>query len=337
MATIKDIAQKAGVSVSTVSYVISGARPISDKVKIKVRAAMKELGYMPNPMARGLAGKKTRILALIMNPPERGMGMTEMELITKAAEAAREMNYHLVLLSENFEDISQLEEIIDQRLFDGFILFEIYENDKRVELFQHKSIPYILIGQCEKAQPKNVVDIDFEKMSIDCLEYLAKGKFHNILFINQSQAVADIGYGPSVKVPYYLKKYAQPKGMSFSERHAHSNKNDGYQVFKEAYQLNPQIDIVLIMNDKAIPGVIKAMNELSLHIPHDISLITLLSSQQVTELFNPSLTCMEIPSRALGYIGIKHLIQMIEGKEIIDKPILVPSSIKLQESTPVIN
>ncbi|WP_231980491.1 LacI family DNA-binding transcriptional regulator [Tessaracoccus coleopterorum] len=76
MATITDVARQAGVSVSTVSYALSGARPIRPATKARIEAAMAELGYQPNASARSLASRKTSVLAMLYPDADRGVGTT---------------------------------------------------------------------------------------------------------------------------------------------------------------------------------------------------------------------------------------------------------------------
>lgn len=72
MPTMHDVAMRAGVSISTVSYVLSGTRPVSEKTRQLVHATMDALGYRPHALARGLASKRSRIIALLFSAPERG-------------------------------------------------------------------------------------------------------------------------------------------------------------------------------------------------------------------------------------------------------------------------
>ena len=97
MATMHDVARLARVSVSTVSYVLTGTRPISEATRTRVLAAMAELDYQPNAMARGLASRRSRIVGLLMPMDERGLGATETAFVTGAAAAASAAGYHLVL------------------------------------------------------------------------------------------------------------------------------------------------------------------------------------------------------------------------------------------------
>src|ERR1035437_1990215 len=121
MATISDVARLAGVSVSTVSYVVSGTRPISAATAQQGRAAIVELGYQPNACARGLASRRTRTLGLMFPTPDRGLGVTELEFITSAAQACREAKYQMVLWTTQIHESAELKALTGSGLVDGVI------------------------------------------------------------------------------------------------------------------------------------------------------------------------------------------------------------------------
>ena len=97
MATRDDVARLAGVSPSTVSYVISGRRTISDATKAKVLSAMRELNYTPDAFAQGLAGSRRGILALHFPTSVDGYSSTEFEYVTAAMERARALGAEVLL------------------------------------------------------------------------------------------------------------------------------------------------------------------------------------------------------------------------------------------------
>ena len=80
MATISDVARAAGVSVSTVSYAISGARPIRPETRERIQSAMRSMGFQPNAMARSLASRRSRVIALIYPLVATATGATEVSL-----------------------------------------------------------------------------------------------------------------------------------------------------------------------------------------------------------------------------------------------------------------
>src|SRR5664279_1080795 len=121
MATMLEVAKRAGVALSTVSYALNGTRTISEDTRRRIFQAMDELGYQPHALARGLAGKRTRIIALLIPSSARGLGATALEIVTGAAEAARARGYHLVVWSTELNGIAELQLLINQGLVDGVV------------------------------------------------------------------------------------------------------------------------------------------------------------------------------------------------------------------------
>ena len=190
---MNDVAKRASVALSTVSYAINGTRPITEETRQRVLRAMDELGYRPHALARGLASKRSRILALLFPTLERGIGITELDFFTGAAAAARENGYHLVLWSANGNDSKELQELAQQGLVDGVILMEVHLNDERVDLLRQTSFPFSMMGRCWKPKNTNYADIDFEQTVRDTIHYLRDLGHHCIGFINQSQEVYENG------------------------------------------------------------------------------------------------------------------------------------------------
>ena len=88
MVGINEVAKAAGVSISTVSYALSGKRPVTEETRRRVQETVERLGYTPNARARALAGKQTRILALTEPLHEYTHAPTHMTFVLAAASAA---------------------------------------------------------------------------------------------------------------------------------------------------------------------------------------------------------------------------------------------------------
>ena len=97
MATMQDVARRANVAVSTVSYALSGARPVAPRTAARIRAAMDELHYQPNAMARGLASRRSRTLAMTFPRFDTAMGETVFEIVRGAQKGAAEEGYALAV------------------------------------------------------------------------------------------------------------------------------------------------------------------------------------------------------------------------------------------------
>ncbi|WP_239127711.1 LacI family DNA-binding transcriptional regulator, partial [Asanoa siamensis] len=194
-----DVARLARVSVSTVSYVLTGARPISQATRDKVLAAMAELDYQPNAMARGLATRRSRIVGLLMPIDERGLGATETAFVTGAAAAASAAGYHLVLSPVGAGDIDDLRRLASQRMIDGVVLMEVQVEDGRVAALQDAGVPLVLIGRTADPSGLSYVDIDFDQTVRDAVAHLVELGHRRIVYVNHSSAAIAEGYGPAVR------------------------------------------------------------------------------------------------------------------------------------------
>ena len=129
MATMQDVATRANVSLSTVSYAINHTRPISAGTRERIERAMAELDFRPNAIARSLASRRSRIVALTFPGIENRLGGTIMEFVTSAAEAARERGYHLVVWPYAPSEADEMCEMSRQGLADGVIEAKHREGD----------------------------------------------------------------------------------------------------------------------------------------------------------------------------------------------------------------
>lgn len=333
MATIKDVARMAGVSISTVSYVINGTRPISEDTKQLIYDTMEKLGYKPHAMARALASRRSRIIGLVFDPPERGLGITEMDLVSHAASAAKEFGYHLVIVTSDVNEPEKLNELTGQGLLDGVILLEILEHDKRVKYLSEKKIPFSMVGRCADIPDALYVDIDFDESARLAVEHLQSLGHKNILFINQSQEIFASGYGPAVQGQEFFLKWCEHYNVKGEAVFCHTNRDAGFSVFNEKLTACPDVTAAVVMNDRALPGIIQAAKILNLDIPKDLSLLAFVSSPRLADMFVPALTTLDIPARELGRTSVVSLLEKLENTKPENAQSLIPCVLDVREST----
>jgi DNA-binding LacI/PurR family transcriptional regulator len=312
MPTMRDVAKRANVSLSTVSYALNGTRPISKETRQRIAEAMKELGYRPHPLARGLASKRTRILAILFPKIERGLGITELDFVASIAEAASKNGYHLVVWSAETNNLEELRQLTQQGLVDGVILMEVHVNDPRVNLLRELGFPFSMIGRCDDDRD-GYVDIAFKQTVTEAMDHLIKFGHRNIAYINQTQASYDAGYGPVVRTKVAFEEYVHDSGVNGVMRFCYPSPECGYKVFNALLQEFPDLTAVLSMNDRAIPGIMRAIIERGWKIPGDFSLVTIISSVRMAEMMLPTLTTLEPPSTELGRLATELLIDHLEG------------------------
>ena len=199
MATMQDVARRANVAVSTVSYALSGARPVAPQTAARIRAAMDELHYQPNAMARGLASRRSRTLAMTFPRFDTAMGETVFEIVRGAQKGAAEEGYALAVWPLEEERAGEgLVGLVRQGKADGVLLVEVEMADRRVAALSRARLPFVMVGRTARPAGIAHIDIDFERTVDDAVGALHRLGHRRIAFVGRPAAQAAAGYGPAV-------------------------------------------------------------------------------------------------------------------------------------------
>ena len=145
MVTIADVARAAAVSPSTVSYALSGRRPISPETRARIEASIAELGYRPHAGARALASRHTKVLALVV-PLRADLYLPViMQFVASVATAARARDHDVLLLTKD-EGTAGLERVAGSAMVDAFIVMDVEGKDARLPVLRGLPQPAVLIG-----------------------------------------------------------------------------------------------------------------------------------------------------------------------------------------------
>jgi len=333
MATITDVARLAGVSVSTVSYVLSGTRPISAATALKVRAAMDELGYQPNAFARGLASRRTRTLGLMFPTPERGLGVTELEFITSAAQACREAKYQMVLWTTQIHESAELKALTGSGLVDGVIVMEVRLVDERIDLLREAGLPFTLIGQTQNTQDLSYVDIDFEATVREAVRHLTELGHTQIALLTRSESEFIDRYGPTVRVNDAFAAVMAQRGLTPRALPCADDPEAGRVAFADFLDDSPDLSAMISMNDRATVWVIDAIEGAGWSVPGDFSVMSLVTSATVAQLSRPRLTTLAPQTALLSRRAVHKLVAQIEGTDPPDESPLLPCLLDMGATT----
>jgi DNA-binding LacI/PurR family transcriptional regulator len=333
MATMNDVARLANVSVSTVSYVLTGTRPISQATRDKVLAAMAELDYQPNAMARGLASRRSRILGLLMPMDERGLGATETAFVTGAAAAASRAGYHLVLSPSSVGDVEGPRRLASQRMLDGALLMEVQLDDVRVPALQEAHVPLVLIGRTGDPSHLSYVDIDFDQTVRDAVDHLVGLGHRHIVYVNHSAATIASGYGPALRTKDAFADAMASHGLEPLMIPAEDTASAGRDAISAALEKDPELTAVLAMNENAIFGILGELTTRGLTVPDDMSVVSMVTSPQVAELATPALTAMTSPGSAMGRIAVETLLAHLDNDTEEVHQQLLPCALEVRGSS----
>ena len=192
-ATMAEIAERAGVALSTVSYVLSGKRSVSQKMRERVLAAIEELDYRPHGPARALASGASHTIALFLPSPQWQLLPVQQTFVAGATQATSASDYAL-LLSTAATDPETIAELVARGRADGVILMETLLHDPRVERLQAAGYPFTLIGRTHDMTGISYVDMDFGDAVETSLEHLARLGHTCVALFNFPPDLLEAGY-----------------------------------------------------------------------------------------------------------------------------------------------
>src|ERR1700712_1728934 len=171
MVRMQDVAERANVSIATVSFVVNGTKRVSETTRTRVETAMSELGFTRNAVARALASRRSRLIALLFPALDTRGNWSALEFVHGASAAAAERDHHLILWPVANDPIA-LREYLDGGLVDGVLAMEVQLEDPRVPVLESTGTPFVLIGRTSDTTGYAFADIDFESSTTAALEHL---------------------------------------------------------------------------------------------------------------------------------------------------------------------
>jgi len=332
MATIVDVARKAGVSVSTVSYALSGTRPVRAETRQRILQAIEELDYHPNLLARGLVSKRTKIIALLY-PAFCGdyLDDVQLEFIASVANMATYYRYGLLLVTSPSGE-KDIQRFIKEKLVDGLVLMEVQLHDPRVALMKERGYPFSLIGHCETNEGISFVDLDFYAALQMCVNHLAGLNHQEIAFVPKFEDYAGVLLHYIIESVRGFTSTVAELGIKGTIRGSQPTIQCGYETMMKLLDEQPGLTAVIAGSDPIYTGVIQALSERGLVVPGDFSTIGILS-QRLAERYIPKVTTITIPSDQMGRLGTEFLIKKLEGQEREPQQVILAPELTVRQST----
>lgn len=317
MATRADVARLAGVSAATVSYAISGKAPISEATRDRVFEAMRELRYTPHVMAQALAGRRSRIIAMLIPIQERGISNADMEYMLGAAEAARELGYHLLLWPTVDRDVEDVASLGQAGLLNGVILMEVRMEDERVGLLRDAGVPFALIGRTANPEAEHLLaDRDFETAIMRAVEYLMSLGHRHIAFLNAPRKIVRQGLGAFVRAEAGFKAAAKRYGIKGVLLNCDASIPAGREFAKRVAADHPEVTALVELNAEAIVGFMQEAPNVGLDIPRGFSVVSVGVSDNLANATMPALTTIAPPANSMGRRAAELLIASVSEQDL---------------------
>lgn len=308
MANMADVARRAGVSLSTVSYALSGARPVSDSTRERILAAMEELDFTPNAVAQGLAGRRTRILAVVLPTDEVAVDPYTGEILVGAAEAARESGYHLLLWTEPASRASEIRELLRKQLIDGAIVLAIQLDDPRIAMLEESGVPMTMIGRTRDPGRLPYVDADAESVARLAIDHLAQRDRRHVAYVASAASAPEAGYGIAVRLHDDLVAHAAAAGLTVTAAFAGRSATDAAESVAAMLASDATLDAVVAFGDVMLGGCLAGLAGLGRRVPDDVAVVGMLCTSFVADLVHPRATTVSPPPSDLGRFGAEAII-----------------------------
>ncbi|WP_042352858.1 LacI family DNA-binding transcriptional regulator [Bacillus massiliigorillae] len=325
---IKDVAEKSGVSTATVSHVINGTRYVSDEVSEKVKAAMKELNYTPNPIARSLRSHQSYLVGLIIpvkNPAD--MANLFFMAIAQGIESILTKNGYKLILCNSYEDIEVEKEHIQMfnaQLVDGLILAPSGEDYRNLT----EQYPVVFIDRKPKVYQGDCVLANNCQGAFEATEYLIKQGHKKIGFINGNGGLTTDrarleGYQKALLKHgiIYDKNYVKEDCVSVEH---------GYSLTKELVE-QKDVSAVFIANNILTMGAISYFQECHINIPDELAIIGF-DDYEWTKIINPPLSCVRQPAFEIGQKAAEVLLERIANNDAPSGEYLLDTSLIVRKS-----
>jgi DNA-binding LacI/PurR family transcriptional regulator len=331
--TMADVARLAGVSSSTVSYALTGARPISQATRDRIQHAMDDLGYTPNAFARGLKSKRSKIIALLFPRDGRDLGLSSLEYILGASDHAQDLGYHLLLWTTEVDALDDLARLARQGLVDGALLMEVRLRDLRLEVLQAGGLPFAMIGRTADPVGVDFTDTNFEQCARVAVDHLVHQGHRHLGFVNLNALTIRSGRSNAIRLRDGIVRAALDTGTAMTVLSCESSIVGGREAFAELLRRDPAATAVIAFNEQAVPGVMSAATESGRRIPQDFSVLSVDMPAQAALMTTPTMTTVGPTAAGMGRAAAEMLIRRLEGDLSAVSQVLFDGVLEIRESS----
>ncbi|CAN7154603.1 LacI family DNA-binding transcriptional regulator [Devosia sp. LjRoot16] len=312
IATIKDVAREAGVSISTVSSVVNGNKPVSEDRARRVREAIAKLEFQPNHMARSLHAKRTRTLAYLT--PD----ITNVAIVRtfKAVEAVAHARGYAVFLLDTDGSVEMTREALDRiiglRMDGAFLPLSWVMGHPEIGLSRLAERGISMVG----------VSGSYDIADIDCFlhdedgggrqigDYLHRLGHRQVLFVGPTPSRSAERRWSGVRAAYADNEPGSEAGLELVSTGGYSAAA-AYDAVQAALAARSRFTAMVAFNDAVATGALAALSDNGLRVPDDVSFVSFGSGHR--DFARPQITSVTFDEERIAQLAANRLIDRIEG------------------------
>ncbi|WP_414636262.1 LacI family DNA-binding transcriptional regulator [Actinophytocola sp.] len=333
MAKIDDVARHAGVAPSTVSYVLSGKRAISEETRQRVLKSIQVLGYQPHAGARALASNRSNVLALFV-PLRTGMHVPViMQFAISVVTAARQFEHDVLLLTAD-EGVKGLERVAGTSLVDALIVMDVELHDPRLPVLRALKRPSVLIGVPDDAEGLHCIDLDFAAAGAACLDHLADLGHRRVALIGSPPEVYERETGFATRLSTGFTDAAARRSVAATTHPCEATPVGAKTVVAQLLDEHPDLTAVVVHNEPVVEPVLRSFAEAGREVPADLSVVAVCPDELAVRV-TPGLTSVAIPAEEIGRMAVQAVMGLLNHPENDPNgaPTLVQPQLTVRDST----
>ncbi|MFT4176332.1 MAG: LacI family DNA-binding transcriptional regulator [Luteolibacter sp.] len=305
--SIKDVAEKAGVSIATVSRVLAGKGYISAEARERVEAAVKALGYKPNRVARNLRARKSKVIGLILSDI-RNPFFSE---ISRAVEEVAMRSGYSVLICNTDEDPKKEAKFLDlmsEEKVAGVLLSPTRTGVKHLREYRETGPPLVLFDRKLPESGLDSVVIDNFDAAFKLTRTLIDGGFQRIAGIFGAKS-----YTAGERIRGFRAAFGDEEGKIAAVYQIPAFESESEKVIAEILKLEPAVDAVLCSSALIASGAYKALVQRGVKMPERMGFAAF-DDPTWASFVRPSVTVIRQPAVAIGQAGAELLLKRIEDE-----------------------
>lgn len=324
--TSADVAREAGVSQSTVSYVMSGKRPISAQTRQRVEEAIARLTYEPHAGARALAGHRTSTVAVVVPLRQESGAQRLMMFVEEILLAARRRDHDVLLVTAD-EGPAGLRRVAGRSLCDAVVVMEVGTADERVDVARGLSLPVVFIGLPEDDAGLDCLDFDFEAAGGLLVGELADLGHDEVDVLGWAPDTVAQGFNYVPRFERGARRAAAERGVEL-RWHRPAGERDVHQVVERALASREMPGLVLTTS---IPETLRALSERGCRPGRDVDVVGLATDSEAEAY---GLTGASTQPRDVSRRVMERVFALVDGGTPSGRgPELVPATLVRRAST----
>lgn len=312
MASMNEVAKRAGVSIATVSRVLNNSESVNEATRLKILKAIKELKYQPSRVAKRLRSKSvsSNLLGVLIPDIQNPFYV---DVLRGIEDVAYTNNYAIIMCNYGQDEKKEIMylDILQSEAIDGLIAAPVSENDQRLKNIIKDGLPVVCVDRGLSGIDVDIVWVNNEDGAFQAVDYLIQAGYKRIAYISglpsiPSSRIREVGY----------RKALESKDLYFPEliKYGNSSYESGVKLCAELLEMPNPPDAIFTGNNLITLGALETIHKLKKKIPEEVAILGFDDMFWASSL-NPPLTAVRQPAYEIGKRACELLIQRIDDPQ----------------------